>query len=366
MTQKDIADYFPIEPVAEAELETPIPVVNLDLVDANLRRWQDRCDGLRLNNRPHIKTHKLVGLARYQIDLGAVGITVQKLGEAEVMADGGITELLMTFNVVGAPKLRRLAALARRTNISVVADNADVVIGLGQAGREAGRDISVLVECETGAKRNGVATPKAAAQLASLIAATPGVCYGGLMTYPAPKTRLAGADILAAARDLAEKAGLKTEVISSGGSPEMWSDDGLDIVTEYRAGTYAYFDRALIAAGACTLADCALRLRAMIVSVPTEDRAILDAGSKALTSDLIGQPDYGCVPDLSDARIYSLNEEHGYLDISSLAQKPKVGDIVDILPNHACPVSNLFDKIALVRDGRMLGLTRVDARGLVW
>lgn len=366
MTHKDIADYFQIEPVAEGQLETPVPIVDLDIVDANLRRWQARCEALGLDNRPHIKTHKLVGLAKYQIDLGAVGITVQKLGEAEVMADGGITEMLMTFNVVGAPKLRRLAALARRTNISVVADNAEVVLGLGQAGREAGRDISVLVECETGAERNGVASPQAAVDLARLIDATPGVRYGGLMTYPAPKTRLASAAILTEARDLAAAAGLETEVISSGGSPEMWKDDGLEIVTEYRAGTYAYFDRSLIEAGACTLADCALRVRATVVSVPTDERAILDSGSKALTSDLLGLPDFGCVPELADARVFKLNEEHGYLDISRLAQKPAVGDTVDIVPNHACPVSNLFDKIALARNGRLLGLTRVDARGLVW
>lgn len=366
MTHKDIAEYFTIDPVTEAELETPVPVVDLDIVDNNLRRWQARCDALGLKNRPHIKTHKLTGLAQYQIDLGAVGITVQKLGEAEVMADAGITEMLMTFNILGAPKLRRLAALARRTNISTVADNAVVVEGLGQAGREAGRDITVLVECDTGARRNGVTTPALAAELARLIDATPGVRYGGLMTYPAPKTRLAAAAFLAEARDLAAAAGLETEVISSGGSPEMWLDDGLEVVTEYRAGTYIYFDRSLITAGACTLDDCAVRVRSTIVSVPTPERAILDAGSKALTSDLIGQPDFGCVPALDDARVYNVNEEHGYLNIAALAEKPKVGDTVDIVPNHVCPVSNLYDRIALSRGGRLLGYTRVDARGLVW
>jgi len=366
MTAKDIADYLDIEPVAEGELETPVPVVDLDIVEANLRRWQDRCAALGLNNRPHIKTHKLVGLARYQLDLGAVGVSVQKLGEAEVMADGGITDMLLTFNVIGAPKLQRLAALAGRTKISTVADNAEVVAGLGQAGRAAGRDIAVLVECDTGAARNGVASPQAALHLAQVIDATPGLRYGGLMTYPATGGRLASAAFLAEARDLIAAADLETGVISTGGTPDMWKDDGLDVVTEYRAGTYTYFDRSMIAAGACTVDDCALKLRATIVSVPTPDRAILDAGSKALTSDLLGFPDYGVVPALPGTRVANVNEEHGFFDISALVDKPKVGDVVDILPNHVCPVSNLFDKIAVARGGRLLGLTRVDARGRVW
>ncbi len=363
---RDIQDFFTIDPVAPGMFETPCPVIDLDVAERNLRRWQARCDALGLANRPHIKTHKLAGLARFQIALGARGITVQKLGEAEVMADAGIPDMLISFNIVGAPKLARLAALARRTAISAVADSPAVVAGLGAAGRAAGRAISVLVECDTGAARNGVATPAAAADLARLIEATEGVRYGGLMTYPAVGMRRQAAEFLAQARDLVAAAGLASETISTGGSPEMWRDEGLGVATEYRAGTYAYFDRSLIAAGACTVQDCALVLRATVVSVPTPERAILDAGSKALTSDLLGLPDHGAVPALGDARVYQINEEHGYLDISGLAEKPAVGDIVDILPNHVCPVSNLFDKVALMRGGRLLGLTPVDARGLVW
>lgn len=362
----DIQDFFTIEPIAEGMFETPCPVIDLDITERNLRRWQARCDRLGLANRPHIKTHKLTGLARFQLSLGARGITVQKLGEAEVMADAGISDMLITFNIVGAAKLMRLTALARRTGISVVADNPVVVAGLGAAGRAAGRVLSVLVECDTGAARNGVATPAAAAALARAIEATEGLRYGGLMTYPATGMRRQAAAFLAEARDLAARDGLTTATISTGGSPEMWRDEGLEVATEYRAGTYAYFDRSLIAAGTCTTQDCALMVRATVVSVPTAERAIIDAGSKALTSDLLGLPDHGAVPALGDARVYKINEEHGYLDIAGLATRPAVGDMVDILPNHVCPVSNLYDKVALMRGGRVLGLTRVDARGLVW
>ena len=363
----NIRDFFSFEPVGArlADLETPVPIIDIDIVDRNLKKWQARCDSLGIANRPHIKTHKLVPLAKYQIALGAKGITVQKLGEAEVMADGGISDMLVTFNIVGAPKVKRLAALAKRTGISLVADNGTVVGAIGEAGVMAGRDISVLVECDTGAKRNGVQSPEAAADLARTIDATKGATYGGLMTYARPGTRREAEAFLTHARDLAAKSGLETRTISSGGSPDMWLDEGLGICTEYRAGTYVYFDRSLVARGTCTWDDCALNVLATVVSVPTGDRALIDAGSKALTSDLLGLRHYGVVHDLADAPVYDLNEEHGYLDISGLTAKPMVGDLVRVVPNHACPVTNLFDKVVFVSGEDVLGAVRVDARGLV-
>lgn len=363
----NITDYFTFEPVGSRidDLETPVPVIDIDVVDRNLKRWQERCDKLGIGNRPHIKTHKLGPLARYQVALGAVGVTVQKLGEAEAMADAGVDDLLLTFNIVGASKLKRLADLVKRVTMTVVADNDVVVKGLGEAGRMAGRDLRVLVECDTGARRNGAQTPEAAAALARAIDATPGVAYGGLMTYPAPGTRLAAEAFLTEARDRIAKAGLDTEVVSTGGSPEMWSDEGLGVATEYRAGTYVYFDRSLVNRGTCGWDDCALTVLATVVSRPTADRALLDAGSKALTMDLLGLKGYGVVHALNDAPLYELNEEHGYLDISKLDGKPGVGDLVRITPNHVCPVSNLFDKVVFVRGDEVLGAVRVDARGAV-
>lgn len=367
MSSRDIASYFRFEPAPKRieDLETPVPVIDIDVVERNLKRWQERCDKLGIGNRPHIKTHKLVPLARYQLALGAKGITVQKLGEAEVMADAGIGDLLLTFNVVGASKLKRLADLAKRTDIAVVADNDAVVKGLGAAGVAAGRDIAVLVECDTGSKRNGVQTPAEAARLASVIDRTPGVGYGGLMTYPAPGTRRQAEAFLAEARDLAAKAGLETKVVSTGGTPDMWSDEGLQVATEYRAGTYIYFDRSLAERGTCTYDDCALHVLATVVSRPTDERALVDAGSKALTSDLLGLKGYGVVEALGKAAIYNMSEEHGFLDISGLAKKPEVGELVRITPNHVCPVSNLYDRVVFVRGNDVLGAVKVDARGLV-
>ena len=367
MSSKDITSYFRFEPTAKRieDLETPVPIIDIDVVDRNLKRWQERCDKRGIANRPHIKTHKLVALAKYQMALGSKGITVQKLGEAEVMADAGIRDMLLTFNVVGEHKLKRLADLARRTDISVVADNDSVVEGLGRAGVAAGRDISVLVECDTGAMRNGVQSPGAAALLAKVIDKTKGVTYGGLMTYAAPGSRLQTETFLAEARDLARSAGLDSKMITTGGSPDMWSEEGLAVANEYRAGTYIYNDRSLAERGTCSYDDCALQVLATVVSRPTDERALIDAGSKSLTSDLLGLKGYGVVKAMNKAQVYNMSEEHGFLDIAALAEKPEVGDLVRITPNHVCPVTNLFNRVVFVRGNDVLGSVKVDARGLV-
>ena len=347
------------------DLETPVPVIDIDVVSRNLARWQARCDKAGFANRPHIKTHKLAGLARAQLALGAGGITVQKLGEAEVMAAAGISDMLLTFNVVGAHKLDRLAALARTTAIKVVADNEAVLEGLSHAAAQSGRDIAVLVECDTGAARNGVQSPEAAIALAQAIDRTPGLTFGGLMTLPKNGARGHMAAFLDAARAGLERTGLASPAISTGGTPDMWSDEGLAHVSEYRAGTYIYNDRMQVAAGSAAAQDCALAVLATVVSVPTGDRAMIDAGSKALTSDLLGLEGYGEVRALSGAKVYAMSEEHGFLDISRLNDKPRVGDLVRITPNHVCPVTNLFDKVVFTRGDAVLGAVRVDARGTV-
>ncbi|CAN5336371.1 D-TA family PLP-dependent enzyme [soil metagenome] len=359
--------YFDFAPAGNSlsELETPVPIIDLDIVERNLARWQKRCDKAGFANRPHIKTHKLAPLARAQIDLGAQGITVQKLGEAETMADAGIRDMLLTFNIVGAHKLGRLAALARRTDISVVADSAAVVAGIGAAGKMAGRDISVLVECDTGQHRCGVSTPAAAAALAREIDRTDGTRFGGLMTYVKVGTRDETEAFLTGARDLCANAGLAVDSISTGGTPEMYLDKGLGVATEYRAGTYIYNDRSLVERGYCSPEDCAASVLTTVVSRPSDERAMIDAGSKALTSDLLGLTGYGSIAALGGARVYEVNEEHGYVDISAAARKPAIGDTLRIVPNHVCPVMNLFDRVVMVRGDKVLGSVRVDARGAV-
>lgn len=348
-----------------AELETPVVLIDLDKVDANLRRAQDFADRHGLRLRPHIKTHKLPRFALQQVALGAVGITCQKLGEAEVMADAGLTDILLPYNILGASKLARLRALADRTTLQVTADSRVVVEGYADAFAAATRPLPVLVECDTGGGRVGVQTPEAAVALATVIASHPGLRFGGLMTYPAKGGTQATDAWLRRATVLLEAAGLTPEVVTTGGTPDLWRADQAAAATEYRPGTYIYLDRSQVEAGVGGIADCALTVLATVISRPTDTRAVIDAGSKALTSDTLGLQGFGLILGYPDAIIAGLSEEHGVVDLAGSVARPAIGEMVRIVPNHACPVSNLFDEVVLVRGETVVDIVPVAARGRV-
>lgn len=348
-----------------AELDTPAVLIDIDRVEANLKRVQDYADGHGLKLRPHIKTHKLPRFARRAIDLGAVGVTVQKLGEAEVMADAGITDIFLPYNIIGPAKLARLRALAERIDIKVTADSAETVAGLSATFAGAARPLTVLVECDTGMGRCGVQTPADALALAQTIAASPGLVFGGLMTYPAAGQVEANAGWLAAAKLALTAAGLPPAIVSNGGTPDLWRAHEVTAATEHRPGTYIYMDRFQVAKGVGGWQDCALTVLATVVSRPTADRAIIDAGSKALTSDLLGMTGFGLIEQYPEAVIVGLSEEHGTIDLSKCTQKPRIGDKLRIIPNHACVVSNLFDTVTLISGDKILEKVTVAARGRV-
>jgi D-serine deaminase-like pyridoxal phosphate-dependent protein len=332
-------------------IDTPAAVVDLDRLERNLRRWQSYADEAGLRNRPHIKTHRSVEIARRQVALGAVGITCQKLGEAEVMVDGGIDDVLIPFNILGESKLERLRALARRTRVSVTVDAEQLLAGL------AGADVGVLVECDTGLGRAGVQTPDDAIALAHAIERTDGVRFEGFLTFPAPP----GAPAFLGAA--VEGVGLEVPSVTAGGTPTMWSAHELrPLVTEYRVGVYAFHDRNSVAAGAATLDDVALTVHATVVSRPTPGRAILDAGSKVLSSDPGPDDVFGEILEAPASRIVRLNEEHAYVEVGE-GDELELGRRVRIVPNHACVVSNLFDELLVERDGEIVDAWRVAARG---
>lgn len=346
-----------------ASLDTPFPTVDLDAVERNIARMQSYCDEHGLDFRPHIKTHKLPEIARMQMEAGAVGIACQKLGEAEVMAAAGLHDILLTFPLVGETKAQRLAALAGEATVAVVGDSEAVARGLSPSLARAGVEVGFLVECDTGFHRTGVQTPKAAADLMQLVHSLPGLRFDGLMTYPTlpetgPWMRAAIAEVRARGLDVAK--------VSAGGTPTFFTNKDVPEVTEVRAGTYVYGDRSCIANGTVPLEDCALRVRATIVSRPTADRGILDCGSKTLTNDPAEESDSsgrGLIVEYPEARIYALSEEHGHVDFSACASRPEVGEVVTIVPNHACGCANLHDEMAVHRGGEIVGLWPVAARG---
>ena len=346
-----------------ADLETPVLTADLDAVERNIARMQAYCDEHGIALRPHIKTHKLPEVARLQVEAGARGITCQKLGEAEVMAAAGIDDILVSFPLVGEAKAERLAALAQRITVSTVGDSAAVANGLSAVLARRGVDVGFLVECDTGDGRTGVQTPEDAAELALLVDGLDGLRFAGLMTYPAPPE---SHEWLRSARSLIERAGLTVECVSVGGTPTAFDTHAVGGVTELRPGTYVYGDRACIANGSIPLEDCALRVVATVVSRPTAGRAIIDAGSKTLTSDLaVGATGHGYLVEHPEAEVYLLNEEHGMVDVSRCTMPPQVGDRVTIVPNHACTTANLHDEIVMHRGGQIVETLRTAARGLV-
>lgn len=344
-------------------LETPVLTVDLDRVERNIASLQGYCDEHGFAFRPHIKTHKLPELAHMQIRAGARGITCQKLGEAELMADAGLDDILISFPLVGRQKAERLAALAGRVKVGVVGDSAAVAEGLAAVLGAQGVEVAFLVECDTGFERTGVQSPEAAADLAELVAGLPGLRFAGLMTYP---TLPESGPWLRSAREEIERRGLGVEQVSGGGTPSARRTHEIGEVTEIRAGTYVYGDRACIENGSVALEDCAERVLVTVVSRPTAERAIIDAGSKTLSSDLAqGATGFGLIVEHPEAAIYNLNEEHGYVDVSRCDPRPEVGETLTIVPNHACGTANMHDEVVVHRSGEVVGTWAIVARGKV-
>lgn len=346
------------------EFGTPAAVIDMDRVERNIARVQAACDAAGVANRPHIKTHKSPELAKLQIKAGARGITCQKLGEAEVMADAGIDDILISYNLLGDEKMARLGALRSRIDVTVAADNPVVVADLTKAAAAAGRTVPVVVECDTGRKRAGVETPNEAIELARIISTSPGLSFAGFMLYPTesgwPQAQTFFDDALAGIRALGLN---EPAIVSTGGTPNLKNLGQLRGATEHRPGTYIYNDRMQMAAGVATLDDCALHIYSTVVSRAAPERGILDAGSKTLTADSGGLDGFGLILEHPEAKIARFAEEHGFLDLARSNTRPNIGDVVRIVPNHVCVVVNMLDEVVMVRGDEIVGVLPVAARG---
>ncbi len=344
-----------------SNLETPSVLIDLDKMERNIRRMQKRCDELSLNFRPHIKTHKIPDIARRQIEAGAVGIACQKVSEAEVFADAGFRDIQIPYNIVGKQKTRRLAALAKRADVSVTVDSRAVLDGIAKAAQEAGAAISVLVELVSLNQRTGT-SPQAALDLAQQITAADKLHFTGLMIYPSDA---AIRPRLQATLALLEAAGIPVETVSGGGSGAIRDAHLLPELTEMRVGTYLFWDWGSVNTGYTSIDHCAMRVRTTVVSANDASRVILDGGSKALHSETVDGC-FGFIEAYPKAHLHKVNEEHGYVDFSDCDSVPQVGDIVDVIPVHTCVVSNLHNQIFGVRGGLVEQVWDVAARGMVW
>lgn len=355
--------------VAFETVETPAALLDLDVVARNIARFQGVADRIDLKVRPYINTHKLAEVARMQLVSGAVGISCQTLSEAEAMlgACPEINDILISGNIVGAGKLDRLRALAQRVRLSVVADSLTIVDGLSLAFANSPASLGVLVECDTGAGGCGIDTPAAAAELARWIVASPGLKFEGLLTCPPADAAGAVQVFMMRTIELLARNGITVPTVSSGGSPSITQAGAAPVVTEYRPGLYACNDRSLVARGDCGWGDCALTVLATVVSVPAANRAIVDAGSNTLSSVLLTAKEqgHGHILGRQDIVIDELAEEYGRL-VSKGPIGLAVGDRVQIVPNNASVVTNLFDEMTAYRSGAPLRQLKVSARGAVF
>lgn len=354
-------------------IETPVPLVDLDVMRANIARMAQYCRGHGLGWRPHTKTHKSPVVAAQQLAGGATGLTVATLREAEVMAS--LTdELLLAYPQVGEAKLQRLLALDPWPAGFVMAlDSPAALEGLARVAAAAGREVGVVIELDAGMHRVGVQTPATAVELAGRAARTPGIRYDGIMFYPGhlrqPAEIDAGIPALAALLgqylEALHRAGLPPRIVSGGSTPTVWHSHALPGLTEVRAGTTVYGDRTTASIGVCQWSDCAYSVLATVVSVAVPGQAVIDAGSKALTREELRAMGggYGALLDRPEVVLSSLSEEHGLLDLGRTDWRPQVGERVRVVPNHVCVSVHLHERVYGVEQGTIVQQWPVAARG---
>jgi D-serine deaminase-like pyridoxal phosphate-dependent protein len=360
------------------ELPTPIAVVDLDRLEANIARLAGYAREHGIALWPHAKTHKMPPVARMQLAAGAAGLTVAKVGEAEVFARHDLGPLLLHYPVYGPDAWRRLADVAGGTPLTVAVDSYEAAEPLAAALAASGTSAEVLVEIDVGLHRTGVASPAAACALAERLDGLADLDVAGISCFPGHvggpsagiEEKLAGVEaILADSVSRFAEAGLRCGRVSGGCTPAMTMTHLTPSVTELRAGTYVFLDRSEVAFDSpLTLADCALRVHATVVSTAVAGNAVVDAGTKTLSDALYRGPGgegRGAVIDHPDVTIPFTNEEHGVCDISRSHAEWRVGDRVQIVPNHVCTCVNLQDVICAARSGVVEHVWTVEARGKI-
>ncbi len=357
------------------DLPTPAVLVDLDVLERNIATQAGRAREAGVRLRPHAKTHKCPEIARMQLAAGAAGISLAKTSEAEVFAAAGFEDIFIAYPVAGLGKAERLLALSDKLRLAAGTDSVEGARQLSEPFRAAGKTLDVLIKIDVGYHRVGV-PPEDALDVARRTAELPGLRLRGVFTHAgqvyqaetpdavARIGRLEG-EILFSCADELRRAGLSVEEVSVGSTPSARHAMRVAGVTECRPGNYVFHDGSQAALGTCGPEDCAMTILATVVSVPARDRVCLDAGSKTLSQDTLRprSDGHGLILGTS-SRLQSLSEEHGIARVEE-GDSFRVGQRVRILPNHACVVSNLHDRLYGVRGGRVETEFSIAARGHV-
>ena len=357
------------------DVETPALIVDLDALDRNIAKMAEfaRTTGVRV--RPHAKTHKSPAIALRQIAQGAAGQCVQKVGEAEALVRGGVKDVLVSNEVVGDRKLRRLAALAQDATIALCFDSPEQVDAASRAAKELGVELGGLVEIEVGMERCGIAPGQAAAVLARRIADAPNLKFRGLQAYHGRAQHLPtyqeraqaiafAIDAVRETLDALKAVGLTCEIIGGAGTGTFAFEAESGVYTELQVGSYVFMDTEYARignkdGGLYTAFEHSLFVLATVISVPADDRAIVDAGLKSYSAEK-GPP---WVHGLDDVGVTGVSDEHGKLKLGPNARRLKLGEKVRLIPGHCDPTVNLHDWYVGVRNGRVEALWPISARG---
>jgi D-serine deaminase-like pyridoxal phosphate-dependent protein len=356
-----------------SEVDTPALILDLGAFERNLDRMDASLAGKKIKIRPHAKSHKCPDIARAQIRRGAVGVCCQKVSEAEALVEGGVPDVLIANEVVGAAKLRRLAALAKRAKVAACADDIGNVAQLDAAARAAGVRLDVLVEVNVGANRCGIEPGEPAARLAQAIAASKNLRFAGLQAYQGAaqhvrkvEDRRAAIENACAAvkrtTDLLAKAGIACEKVTGAGTGTYLFEAVSGIYHELQAGSYIFMDVDYAkndwTESGIPRFEHSLFVWTTLMSKPSAEHAVVDAGLKASSVDS-GMPR---VYESEGAEYLKASDEHGVLKLDARS-KLKLGDKLKLIPGHCDPTVNLYDHYVCVRDGRVEALWPITARG---
>ena len=357
-----------------SEVDTPAVLIDLDIMERNLKRVANYARSNDLRLRPHTKTHKIPALGRRQLDHGAAGLAVAKVSEAEVMVKSGTPDLLVAYPILGRRKLERLMKVARETSVTVALDSLFTARGLSEAARSAQVNVGVLAEIDLGLGRVGVA-PEGVVSLAQGIARLPWLGFEGIAFYPGHLKEMdaeaqrqleeLGRSLQQVIRDL-KQSGLECRIVSGGSTPTLFHSHRISGLNEIRPGTYIFNDRNTVACGAAGFEDCAASVLVTVVSAAVKNQVIVDGGSKTFSSDRLitgGEMGFGHVVEAPGAVFTKMNEEHGFVGIERAGRSFEVGDRLRIIPNHICLVMNLHERVYGVRGDEVDEVWTVEGRG---
>jgi D-threonine aldolase len=354
------------------EVDTPALVLDLDAFERNLRRMQDAVAGRRIRVRTHAKTHKCAEIARRQVAAGAVGVCCQKVSEAEALVEGGIADVLISNEIVGAPKLARLAALSKRARIGVCVDDAENLRAIGASGAS----LDLYVEIDVGAKRCGVPPGEPALALAREASALPNLRFAGLQAYQGAAQHVRSmaerrahiaraAEAAQATRKLIEAAGIACPRVTGGGSGTFMFEIESGVYDEIQPGSYVFMDVDYARnewSDPLPRFEHALFVLATVMSRPTPQRVVVDAGLKASSVDS-GLPQVWQRAGLAFVRA---SDEHGVIEVAAGGTAPALGEKLRLVPGHCDPTVNLYDWYVCVRADHVEALWPIVGRGALY